>query len=105
MSCPHSTAFGASSSTCSQCLAAPVHKISYDPETRVMLVDGTPTVRKLDDESSVRSPPNRGTHAGARRQKTCGQCGKAGHTRKKCNGQEASEPGTEAMFIEDREAS
>jgi len=57
--------------------------VSYDPDTRTLLVDGKIEERALDAEK--KSPPNYGTIApGGRRAKTCGVCGGVGHTRLTC---------------------
>lgn len=82
--CPHSTAIGARASTCSQCQMAKARLVTYDPETRSLVIDGKAEERPSDVEN--KSPPNanRKTIGGGRRQITCGLCGRVGHTRQSC---------------------
>lgn len=104
--CPHSSSFSADPAKCSLCIGARASLVTYDPATRMLVVDGVSTTRSTDHETVTNAPPNKGhkAHMNGRRQKTCGQCGRVGHTRRTCNGQEATTgQGTQAMEMADKE--
>lgn len=103
--CPHSNSPSADPRKCSLCLGATARPVTYNAATRELRVGGEVQERTTDHESITKAPPNKGVKASrnGKRQKTCGQCGKTGHNRAKCSGQEASSVGTEAMALADRE--
>jgi len=86
--CPHSSRFDANPLTCTLCIGAQARSVTFDPATRELRVDGHVQMRGTDHESVTNAPPNKGHKASmnGRRQKTCGQCGRTGHNRAKCNG-------------------
>ncbi len=57
--------------------------VTFDSATRRLMVDGSEIIR----EDVNHSPPNKGGLARGRREKTCGLCGKSGHTRASCGQQ------------------
>ncbi len=97
MACPHSTAIGSTPQTCSQCMMATARSVQFDANTRKLMVDGSEVVRPTELEKTA--PPNRGMITKSRRQRTCGICGQAGHSRPTCNRQVSDRgAGTEAMM-------
>lgn len=84
--CPHGSGF-----PCSQCLGAEARRVTSDPKTGALLMDGKVVRSSLIPDAElkmIREEMSRKmvrAHEGGRRETSCGICGKTGHTRRECS--------------------
>jgi hypothetical protein len=98
--CPHTTVVGRLRTGCSLCMMAVPRKVEH--VRGELLVGGEIQERAMDLGKEVAQPRNTGTIVTGKRAITCTRCGRQGHKRNNCHGQEAT-VGTGAMISVDKE--